>query len=336
MSLSRSLKLAGLGVALVGAYLGYQIVYATPMAEAKQRLASAEDRLNELDNKIRDGRSIKKDLQSIASKTLGKAEDSVSHQFSACLRQLAERSGLSRVVVTHRDPEKQPNPLTKATGIRPESVKKILRGRPDFELMRGTVTGQGSLEQVMRAMAEVDAQPWCKIDSFTLTPAAGGEKFTIELGVSSPLLADLLTTEPKEILLPTATEGAGFVVAAITSRNVFVDPKKPPAADQPPVVVAADPPKPPSDSTPANPPLPPPPPPYADWRLTGVVVSRVTGVQAFLSNTRTNSKLTVLRGAKVEDAVLVDASGEIAIFEIAGAKFRVRINQTLAEREPAG
>lgn len=335
MNALQVVKLVAAGVVLAGAYAGYQVVYAGPMSQAKAKLAQAEDRLDQLDARLRDGRSVKRDLTGLAAKTLGKAVDAVSHQYSASLRQLAERNGLSRVVVTHRDPESQMSPLTKASGIRPDSVKKILRGRPDFQLMRGTVTGQGTLEQVLRTMAEVDAQSWCRIDSFTLTPMDRGEKFTIDMGVAAPILADLVTAEPAEIALPGARDDAGFVLSAITTRNVFLDPKKP-APEQAPLVVTAEPPKGP-DAIPApQPTLPAPPPPYAEWKLTGVVVSRATGVQVFMSNVRTNAKVTVLQGAKVEDAVLVDGTGEVAVFEISGAKFRVRINQTLAEREPVG
>lgn len=323
------------GAVMAGAYAGYVVVFARPMAAAKARLAQSEDRLGDLDARLRDGRSVKKELTGFAGKTLGKAVDAVSHQYSASLRQLAERNGLTRVVVTHREPESQMNPLTKASGIRPEAVKKVLRGRPDFQLMRGTVTGQGTLEQVLRTMAEVDAQTWCRIDSFTLTPMERGEKFTIDMGVSAPMLSDLVTSEPAEIALPGARDDAGFVLSAITTRNVFLDPKKP-VTEQAPVVVAADPPKGPVTAPVPDSALPPPPPPYAEWKLTGVVVSHGTGVQVFMSNTRTNAKVTVLQGAKVEDAILVDGLGEVAVFEIAGAKFRVRINQTLAEREPVG
>jgi len=328
-------KLAAIVGVLVAAYAGYQWMYVGPMAQAKARLVESEDRLDELEQRLRDGRGVKKELSGLAEKTLGKAVDAVSHQYSASLRQLAERNGLSRVVVSHREPESQLSPITRVSGIKPESVKKILRGRADFQVMRGNVSGQGTLEQVLRAMAEVDAQSWCRIDSFTLTPMERGERFTIEMGISAPMLADLVKAEPTEIALPGARDEAGFVLSAITTRNAFLDPKKT-QAEQPPVVVASESPKGPDVAPEPGPVLPPPPPPYAEWRLTGLVVSRASGVQAFMSNVRTNAKVTVLKGAKVEDAVLVDGSGEVAVFEIAGAKFRVRINQTLAEREPVG
>ena len=67
--------------------------------------------------------------------------------------------------------------------------------------------------------------------------------------------------------------------------------------------------------------------------MTGVALGR-TGAQAFVLNTRTNETRTLLEGAVLEDAKLVGVEGERALFEIAGAKFTVAIDSTLAARQP--
>lgn len=332
---TRIAAIAGAGAGLTAAYFAYDLVYARPVAEANARLLAAKAGVTELEDKLRESKQVKKELAEFASRTLGRAPDTVSHRYTAGLRAVFERCGLGRVVVTHREAEKVLSPLTKLTGVRPEDLKKRLRANPDFQLLRGTVTGQGTLEQVTRAIAEVDAQAWCVIDSVELRPVGKeGEKFTVDLGVSAPLAPDLLDKEAPEPVLEVQKPESLWAVQAIVARNAFASGKKV-AAAPPEVVKPADPPAPPAQPAPApGSPLPPPPPPYAEWKLTGVIVGGRSGLQALFSNTRTNASVTVLKGAKVEDAVLVDGGGEMAVFEIGGARWRVRINQTLAERTP--
>lgn len=333
---TRILALLGLGVALAGTYYAYLVVYARPVAEARERLKTATDNVESLRDKLRDAHAVRKELDQFAKNTLGRAPDAVSHRYTAGLRAIAERNGLSRVVVTHRDAERVPSPLTKITGIRPEAVKKKLRETPDMLALAGTLTGQGSLEQVTRVLAEVSAQPWCMVESIALRPMGKeGERFTIDLGVVAPLTPDLLTSELPEPALVKERPESAWAMQAIVARNPFRAEQKVAQGSKPTEVV--QPPPPTAPATPANPPgtpLPPPPPPYAEWKLTGVVVGSRTGVQAMMSNSRTNATVTVLCGAKVEDATLVDGTGEAAVFEIQGAKYAVRINQTLADRTP--
>jgi hypothetical protein len=51
---------------------------------------------------------------------------------------------------------------------------------------------------------------------------------------------------------------------------------------------------------------------------------------------RSGERRTVQRGGTVLDAVLIDAAGERALFEIAGKRFEVFNGQTLSSRKPVG
>ena len=314
----------------------WRSLYQGPIDDARQRLASSELSVADLREKLRDGKAVRRDMTEAVQRTLGKVPDTVSHRYVASLRTIAERVGMTKVVVTHRDAEKVMSPLTKTTGVRPEDMRKRLRATPDFLLLRGTVTGEGSLEQVTRAMAEVDAQKWCMVESVSLRPVGkGGERFSLDLGVAAPLLPDLMEKEVAEPELVKERPEASWAMQAIVARNPFKSLPKVAAATPTEVIVPQ-----PVGTTPTAAPaaeglLPAPPPPYAEWKLTGLVVGVRTGVQAMMSNTRTSATVTVLKGAKVEDAVLVDGGGETAVFEIGGARFRVLVNQTLADRIPA-
>src|SRR5262249_52805402 len=106
-------------------------------------------------------------------------------------------------------------------------------------------------------------------------------------------------------------------LAAIVQKNMF---KEPAAA-----VAQAAPPAPANGA--------PPPPPYADWKLTGVIESRL-GVEAFLLNTKSGQRLTLAAGAAVIDAKFVTGAGEKAVFEIGGQEYEVSNGQTLEQRRP--
>jgi hypothetical protein len=303
------------------------------MNDANSRLASAQAVVITLQNQIADAKVVRQELKEFASGTLGFKQDQVEHRFNASLRQIGERNGLSRVTVTQRDPERIYNPISRTT-LKPEPVRKVLRQTPDMFLLRGTLTGTGTLEQVVKVMGEIDAQPWTRIDGFALKPVSKTTPtFTIEFDVSSPWTPDLLKEELDLPALPGERPEAGWAMRAIVARNAFKE--APVAIVSGPEVVAPAPPTAPAPPAGEAPPvLPAPPPPYAEWKLTGLVVGRTTGLQAMFSNTRTSQSLTVLRGAKVEDAVLVDGSGETAVLEIAGKRYMVQINHTLAERVP--
>lgn len=322
-------------VALGGLYFTYEVMYARPMAAARTKLIAAQGAVDELNDKLRDERGIRKEIKEAAKKTLGFKQDQVEHRFSAGLRRLAERNGMTRVVVTQKEFEKAPNPLTRSVGMRPDSVKKALVKTPDFWILKGSVRGTGSFDQVLKAMAEIDAQPWVRIESFQLRPLSKeADQFSLDLEVAAPWVRDWLSEELADPELLEERPQVGWARRAIVARNAFRDAPVVVAATPPIVVKPVDAPANNGGGTAPAAPLPPPPPPYNEWLLTGVVIGRTTGVQAFLSNTRTSQTMTVLKGARVEDAILVDGAGESATFEIGGQRFTVRINQTLADRKP--
>ena len=322
--------------ALVGLYFTYDAMYARPMGSARARLMTAQAAVDELNDKLRDERGIRKEIKEASKKTLGYKQDQVEHRFSAGLRKLAERNGMTRVVVTQKDFEKAPNPLTRSVGMRPDSVKKALVKAPDFWILKGSVRGTGNFDQVLKAMAEIDAQPWVRIESFQLHPLSKeADQFSLDLEVAAPWVRDWLNEElPDQELLEERPQ-VGWQRRAIVARNAFRDAPPEVMASAPPIVVKpVDAPANNGGGTAPPAPLPPPPPPWSEWLLTGVVIGRTTGVQAFLSNTRTSQTMTVLKGGRVEDAILVDGQGESATFEIGGQRFTVKINQTLADRKP--
>lgn len=74
-------------------------------------------------------------------------------------------------------------------------------------------------------------------------------------------------------------------------------------------------------------------PAWADWKLTGLVESRL-GTEVFLVNTKNGQRMNLAVGSAVSEAKFVGGTGERAFFEIGGEKFEVFNGQTLEQRRP--
>jgi len=74
---------------------------------------------------------------------------------------------------------------------------------------------------------------------------------------------------------------------------------------------------------------------YEDWKLTGVARGR-EGPEAMFVNTKTNARVSVLKGGQLLDATLIDAADQRVLLDINGTRYEISSGQTLASRKPAG
>ena len=140
--------------------------------------------------------------------------------------------------------------------------------------------------------------------------------FSLKLGVSTILMPDLAPKAATEARIKVVEPSAE--TAAIVQKNVFKEP----------VAVAAAPAPVQGPGPASSAPL-----PYGDWRLAGVIESRL-GVEAFMVNVKSGQKLSLPPGAVVADARFVSGRGEAAVFEIGGQQYEVLNGQTLEQRRP--
>lgn len=324
---ARVLKVAGvaLGVLGVGA-LGYFRVYQTPRAELVTKLTASREKAAGLEKQLEEKASVSRRLKEFGSQTLGKKEDQVVDRFRNGLSKIAEECGLVAVKTNTGAPKAVPNPLLRNNKVQGTALKRALKKTPDFQVIAGTVEGVGSLEQVLKAIAVVQAQPWVhRMEGFSIaTSGKERDRFTVRLEVATILASDLAPVKDVDLTQSPPLMGAEAIWRAIAARNPF---KEPPQAVPPPVVVAA------ATPTPQGPtpPAPPPPPPYADWRLTSIV-STARGTEAWLVNVKTNEREVLTVGGKLIDAVFKEGTGERAVFEISGQKFELFNGQTFTSR----
>lgn len=327
MTTARRLQIIGAAiVAAIAGWYAYRVVYAGPRDELKAKLKEINADIAKLEDGMRDQFDVRKRLKAFGATTLGKQRDEVEHWFRTSLSTIAESNGLGAVVVDTGAPAGVRNPAWRSKSLT-AAMRKQLSTRPDFMQVLGQVTGVGTLEQIMRTVAAVQAQPWVhRFEGFSITPSGKErERFTLRIEVATVMVSDLGPEGKTPPAIATAEHGADRLWGPVVAKNVFREPVGGPAAAPAVTVVQA-----PANGGAAAAPLTLPP-AYGDWLLTGVASGR-SGTQAFMRNTRTSERLSVAIGAAVLDAKFLEGGSDRAVFEIGGKRFEVRNGETLAAR----
>lgn len=319
---SRSLpKFIVAGVAIVAAYLAYGRFYAGPRDELRTMLSTYESRDKGYEKILSKQLEVRQNLKAIAETTLGKSDDVVEHRLRSLLEQIAGESGIEKVVVNNSAPSLVGSPTASARVT--EFKSREMRRRPDFGVVRGTLQGEGSLDQVLHVAEAVRAQPWIhRVSGFSLKPVDKEKKrFAISVDVTSLHLKDLASDDqqPQRVWLDA---DVGTAWASIVEKNVFRTPdpeqavavSNPPAPKSTPRVVIA--------------------PPYGEWKMTGLIEASRSGVLAIMVNIRDGQELLLSPGGVIVNAKFIEGAGERAVFEIDGKKFEVFNGTTLAQRQP--
>ncbi|HYE60487.1 MAG TPA: hypothetical protein VD997_00700 [Phycisphaerales bacterium] len=330
MSTARIQLLVGAALMAGIGYWGFHSIYAAPRRDLQEQIDQTSANIDTMKRTLRAQVELHDRAKALRTATLGGKQDQVEHRFRTGLSRLGEQEGLTKVVVDHGQPQSTTSPLLSTKGI-PTPLKQNIRKQPDFQTIRGTLKGIGTLEEVCKVVATAQSQSWLhRVDGFSIKPV-GGERnqFELKLDVATLYLPDLPGGDGPEpvIVQPPAVNEPLW--RAVASKNVFKAPPAPAPGVEPvrPVEVA---------QAPATPQPAPPPQvfaPYDDWKLTGVIISGERS-EALFFNTRTLAKLTVEEGAQILDAVFVEGLGEKAVIEIAGKRFEVSNGQTLAARKP--
>ncbi len=310
-----------IGVAVAGwvGYAGYGRFYAKPAAERLARLESFEKSSRWLEEQMEDEFRVRERLAERALSTLGASAEVVEHRFRTGLSAIAAAAGLRDVVVTQNRPVAEGNPAAR------ERVRDFTRDQlrvADFYTVAGELRAKGTLEQVTRAIALAQAQPWvARVGSLTIRPESEDrQQFEVRMSVQTVVLPDVAkdseTTPP--VIVEPAEEAQRFA-ASVAARNAFAPPKPEPPPRQPR-----------QEERQADRP---PPPAYDLWRLNAVVWAGGQA-EAWLVNVRSGEWRSLRPGEGVLDAVLVEAGGERAVFRIGEQAFQVLLNETLAQRQP--
>lgn len=299
--------------------------------DVRAQIADYAQRTESFENGAKGSRDIKIGLRDAAETMLGGEQNVVEHRLRGLLSELAERNGLSEISVSHGRPRVEANPANDRASRVNRTLRRRLGDQTDFAVIRGRVQGMGTLDQVVRTLADLRAQGWIhRVEGFTIEPK-GKERSAFELKADFATIfaPDLVEAEAEAPVLVAADDNDVRALGVIASRAPFrfaePKPEMPPA---PPVRVV---------TKPAKKPLP----PYDKWRVTGVMeslgagASEQGGVEVFLARTDTGETRTLTVGQGVLGATLTRASGEHAWFEKDGRAVVVQAGETLDRARPA-
>ena len=307
------------GAAALG-WKGYRSFYANERDALIEQARGFRKAAKDYEKGLENQKGVRDRLNAIAATTLGKQFPRVEHRLRTGLSRVGQDAGLADVVVSSSAAEAQKNPAATAKGMDPAMARRLARSA-EFAIVKAQVKGTGSLPQVLQALATYEAQPWIhRVQSMSIRPVGRErDRFELKLDVSVLWVPDLAVDDPNDPPILSPGEAGVEAVAAIAGKNIF----RVPPAPTPERAVAKKP--------PAERPAGEPPPAWGDWKLTGVVSGR-RGLEALLVNTRSGDRVAIAPGGVVLGATLVTGGGEEAVFELEGARWRVRTGATLADR----
>lgn len=314
--------LVGLGLAAVAVWTQYL----EPRRDLDRQIEASRQWISFYEQRLRGERAVEAELKAWGAKLLASTAEETDARLRSALAEVASVAGLGQVQVGTGAPAAAVNPVAAARVdvLSRRFRQEAERGRPDFWVIRGDVSGSGTLQQALRTLALLQAQPWVhRVESVSLQPAEREkQRFAVRVGVSVAMAPDLAKAQGVEPQAVPLGEAAAAMVASLVERSPFSAPETPRAASRPPRPAAA----------------PPAAPALGSWRLTGIIAGS-RGVEATLVHGSSGQRLALRPGERVEQAVFVAGAGEQGTFEIEGKRYRVRTGATLEQREaeaPAG
>ncbi len=332
--------IVGIVAALVvagGGWYAADRVYLSPAAEKRAELATLRGDVDALSEALIRGERVRERWGAITSRMLASSNQEVEHLVRTLVSRAAEEAGLRDVVLSHGEPRVETNPATDRRSRLSKRLRDAIDDGPGFRVLRGTVRGSGSIEEVVRALALLEAQPWMhRIESVRVEPS-GRDRKVLGLTVAfATMFAPGARVESPAADGPLVEPGGERLASLMkmVGSNPFVAPPPPPPAPEPEPVRVVD--------KPTAPPAPPPP-PYDRWRVAGVVeTSGGAGegagarVEVLMVRSDTGESRVLTPGEGVVGFTLESVEGESAVFAGLGQRWMVGVGQTLAARAPAG
>jgi hypothetical protein len=295
--------------------------YLAPRQEIAAQITAARTALDAQTETIARKPATNRDLQAYVDRTLGGKLETVDHRLRTRLNRLAEMFRLQGASVGTEGSGKPK--LSPARSKFRTIAQRPLRDEVDFVEVPAWISGNGTLEDVVRLLSAIEAEPWIKrIDSVRLDPRDNGERLSINLRLTTLFLPG---REPREdTLAHSPDESIDRYVSLVTGNPFRVPPPAPPVPTPQPQAPPAPPPAPPF--------------PWNEWAVTGVAHGP-QGAEAWLLH-RPSGQTRVLAVGQALDAaalnsVKIESAGDSAEFTLGDQRFRVAVGTTMDQRAPA-
>jgi hypothetical protein len=324
LTLAASLAIAGLAI---GGYVKGSGRFSEERAKAVRDESTYRAALLEIRDERTKRPKLDAGIRSFVDRTLGDTAEACDAQLRSRLNRLGEEVGLRDLRVTTGSASTRTSPAKADFGR--SGRDRGLRDETDFVELDATLTGEGSLEQVLKAIHRIDIDPWIKrIDAIRLDGLREGERIKLSLQLTTLFLPGL---ERAVDLKVADSDLGGFVrYRGFVEANPFRVPAPPVVAKSPPAAAPA-----PGPAAPAPESAPPPVVgfPYDQWQLTGLV-SGPTGQEAFLRNTADQRSATLIPGQSLGDVTFLGFTADLAEFAAGESRFRVQVGSSLSSRLP--
>jgi len=315
-----------------GGYYVADRAYLTPAGDKAEQIAELADRVERFDAALRRGRETRDRWREIRATTIASTDQDAAHRVRTLVSKIGADAGLIEVVVNHGRPSIAGNPAAERRSRVPRALRNALEDREDFRVLRGTLRGSGTLDQLATAAVTLSSQPWAhRIESLAVEPA-DRERTRFDLSIA---FATLYTVDAPAVPTPELSppDPARLEeVLGIARTNPFVLPPPPTPPPQPA-------PAPEPEPAPAAEPAPPPPPPFDRWRVTGVVERSSPGggalVEVFLRRTDTGETRVLRAGDQILGLALAGADTRRVTFREGDRLVAVDVGRALNTRSNA-
>jgi len=313
---------AGALALLAGGAWTYESAIAAPLRDARARRNLLVAEIEKREKEVRDHRATVKELKEIGGTMLGRDAESVVHRLRVALTSLGHEAGLQDVVVDSRAKGAVRNPAAQA-GV--TAFGEELAERADMSVVAGELKGEGKLDDVLRALALLESQPWPKrVSGVSLKPVPNADRVALSVSLETAFFEDFGPMEPP----PRATPAADRIELAslVGLKNVF-------RAPAPEAKAQAEPPIRPTEAPSA--------PSLADWKVTGIVEQRsddtTRKAEVWLSNARSGEFRVLCVGDSFLGAVLDAVAPDQAVFLVDGGRYVLATGDHLdrRDRQPA-
>jgi hypothetical protein len=211
----------GGAVALFAGYSAYSRLYAGPRRALLAELETTRKSVAGYEDQLAGARAVRDGLKAAAADTLGDKQDTAEHRFRTTLNSIAEGCGLREIRVDNRDPVPVRNPAGQQQPR--DKFGRLLRAQVDFHVIKGTVGGIGSLDQVLRAVAAISAQTWVhRVEGFSIKPVGNDrDRYELRLAVATMFIPELAPKSAPEPARVELTASAADAWRSIVEKNVF-------------------------------------------------------------------------------------------------------------------
>jgi hypothetical protein len=307
-------------------YAAYAYLYRAPLDEIRAETASLQASTTDLRDDAIAFADLARNLDTFARSTIASDAETMETRLRAVLNQLTREAGLDAV---RTDTDVRRPAINPASDGRLGEFRPASRGEesesPSFTPVRASISGVGTIEQALRAVALLESQPWPKrITQLRLKPQADARRAAVAISFETLFMPDLPGPEDAPDLAAISPE-ARARIAEILNATPFSAPPAPPTEPPPTTRVEQE-------------PDPPPPPPYHLWTVTGVTATD-DRTEVWITNRNTNETRKLMPGQEFLGIALLEARGTAAVFTASASDssptpFAVPLGADLNTRNP--